>query len=492
MSGAPALSVTGVAKRFGGVRAVRDGNLTVRRGELHGLVGPNGSGKSTLLNVVSGLLRPDAGSVVFEGNPLELGHYRKIQDQGVYLVPQEMSFAPDDEVWENVTLGAEPIRRGIVRRRAARAAAARALHLLGRDIDVNAVSGALSPVEQRLVTIARGVVRPGVRLLILDEPTAGLPHHDAKRVMESLHQIVSPDRAVILVSHHIDDVAAACHAVTVMRDGKTVTELRGEAVRTDDIVDLLVAGAPLEAIRDESAAPVEAGDELIDVEQAAGRSLRGVSFAVRRGEVVGLAGVLGSGSGETIEFVSGQSRPDDGTVRVGRDASDPSTPHRAFRAGVGYISGERARLVIEDMTVGEHVSLPVVGQFGRVGVVSRGRERTWVNRSLDALSVKGEGSAPMRSLSGGNQQRALLARWIGADVDVLVVDQPTVGVDIAGRAQLLRALRDLARERAILLAAEPEELAATCDRVLCLRRGEIARELTGDDITEGAIIRAIV
>jgi len=222
-----------------------------------------------------------------------------------------------------------------------------------------------------------------------------------------------------------------------------------------------------------------------------GEFLDGVSLSVRRGEVVGIAGILGSGASEVIQLLSGQRQPREGQVKVGAAQVTPSAPHTALRSGVGFVSGDRANLVIRQMTVSEHVALPALERLrSRLRLVSKSRERKWVEESLGALSVKGKPEAPMTSLSGGNQQRALMARWVGLPVDVLVVDQPTVGVDLAGRAQLLAVVRKLAAERGVVITAEPEELAMVCDRVVCLRRGSVAAELTGDAVTEEEILHA--
>jgi ribose transport system ATP-binding protein len=489
---APLLQVEGVRKRYGGIQAVADGNLVVGRSEMVGLVGPNGCGKSTMLGIVSGLVKPDGGEVTFDGQPLPLGQYRKIQDRGVLLVAQELALAPQDTVWESVVLGAEPRRRGIIDRGAARRRAQEAIALLGHELPLNAAVSSLSPVERRLVTIARGAAHPHVRLLILDEPTAGLPHQDAARVIEAMKKLIAADRSLILVSHHIEDIVAACQRVTLMRDGRTYRTLKGAEVNKGGIVRLLLANAATMPLADsDERVAHKLGDNVAAVTDVHGQFLSGVSFGVRRGEVVGIAGILGSGASEVIQLLSGQTQPRSGEVRIGAAQVKPSAPHKALQSGVGFVSGDRANLVIKTMTVSEHVALPALKRLTRSRIVSRRREKKWVTDSLAELSVKGNPEAPMTSLSGGNQQRALMARWVGLPVDVLVVDQPTVGVDLAGRAQLLGVVRKLAETRGIVLAAEPDELATICDRVLCLRRGQIASELTGKDATEERILSAI-
>jgi ABC-type sugar transport system ATPase subunit len=491
-NGAPLLDVQGVSKRFGGIQAVADGNLAVGRAEMMGLVGPNGCGKSTMLGMVSGLLKPDGGTVLFDGEPLPLGRYRKIQEAGILLVAQELALAPRDTVWESVVLGAEPRRRGIIDRPAARRRAREALALLGHELPLEKEVATLSPVDRRLVTIARGAAHEHTRLLILDEPTAGLPHEEAARVIGAMKKLIDADRSLILVSHHIEDIVSACQKVTLMRDGRTTRTLVGEEVNKDGIVRLLlasVANMPIAEVAESGR--VERGEAVASFADVHGEFLNGVSFVAQRGEVVGVAGILGSGASEVIQLLSGQRQPRGGDVKVGGAQVKPSAPHVALRSGVGFVSGDRANLVIKSMTVSEHVALPALGRLTSSNLVSRRKERAWVQESLDDLSVKGSPDANMTSLSGGNQQRALMARWMKLPVDVLVVDQPTVGVDLAGRAQLLGVIRKLADTRGVVLAAEPDELATICDRVLCLRRGRVAAELSGDDATEERILGAI-
>lgn len=487
---APVLDVRHVQKRYGGIQAVADGNLVVGRGEMIGLVGPNGCGKSTMLNMVSGLVKPDDGELLFHGRPLPVGRYQKTQAMGVLLVPQELALAPRDKVWESVVLGVEPSTGGLLNRRRARKQAGEALALLGHEFPLDAEVGVLSPVQRRLITIARGAVHPHIRLLILDEPTAGLPHEEAARVIQAMMNLVETDRSLILVSHHIDDIVAACRKVTLMRDGRTYRTLEDEEVSKETIISLLLGGAA-DIAKGSDAHRGLLGDEVVQAVNVTGRYLSGVSFTVQRGEVVGLAGLLGAGATELVQMLTGQVQPTGGTVAVGRKAVTPSNPHKALRSGIGFVSGDRANLVIKEMTVSEHVALPALERLTVGRLMSPRRERRWVRDSLAALSVKGAPGALMTSLSGGNQQRALMSRWVGLPVDVLVIDQPTVGVDLAGRAQLLGVIRQMADERGIVLAAEPDELASTCDRVLCLRRGRIVQELTGDQVSEDGILSAI-
>jgi monosaccharide-transporting ATPase len=488
-AGGPLLVAADLHKRFGAVQAVAGASLSIATNEVHGLVGPNGCGKSTLLGMVSGLIRPDSGTVAAEGIRLESG-YRDRQRRGIVMIPQELALAPRDTVWQSVVLGAEPGRYGLVDRRCARRRAAAAFEMLGHPIDVDLEVGSLGAAEKRLVTLARGAAWPDARLLILDEPTAGLPFDDAARVIEAMRNLLSDERAIVLVSHHIEEVVGACRRVTVMRDGRTVRVLAGAELSKDNIVDLLLAGKPLEETGRGTAVSA-AGDVLATMKDVEGRELRGLSLTVRRGEVVGIAGILGSGATEVIRMLTGQSQPLSGEVSVGSKGLRPSNPHRARHAGVGYVSGDRSSLVMPSMTVAEHVALPNLKKLSKWGFVHRRAQRRLVRWALDGLSVKGGQDDPMSALSGGNQQRALMARWLGDETELLVASDPTVGVDLAGRSQILTELRRLASTQGVVVSGEPDELSALCDRILCLRRGRLAADLRVEDATEAGILNAI-
>jgi ribose transport system ATP-binding protein len=485
------LEVRGLSKRYGGVQALDGAALTVRRGEMHGLIGPNGSGKSTLLSIVAGATKADAGELCFDGAELSGGHLRRVRRAGIHLVAQELTVVPGVPVWENVVLGAAPARQGFVRRRAGRRAAAAAFERLGVDVPVDQLTGTLAPVDQRLAMIAQGVAQDDARLLILDEPTAGLPAEESHRVIAAIAGLVDDRRSVLVVSHHLDELVSCCHSVTALRDGRTAAQLRGDEVSKEVLVDLLLSGVD---VADEDLQEVDRpalGDVLVRLDEARIGPLAGLSFEARRGEIVGVAGLLGAGVDEVLDVLVGARRAQSGTVAVGADGVAPSSPHRAVRAGVGFLTGDRAQAVVPKLSVNEHVWLPPGRRLRNLGFVRRRAERRGAAGHLRTLEVKGAPEAPMRSLSGGNQQRALLARWLATDVDVLVVDRPTVGVDIAGRAALLETLRALADRRAVVISADADELATICDRVVCLRKGRKVATLEGPNLRESAILDAI-
>jgi monosaccharide-transporting ATPase len=485
------LDVRDVSKRYGGVIALKAASLSVAEGEMHGLIGPNGSGKSTLLSIIAGLKRADAGSVRFSGEELAAGNVRRVRSAGIHLVVQELTIVPGLPVWENVMLGALPRRGPFVDAGAGRRVATLAFERLGVEVDVDQPTQTLAPVQQRLVMIAAGVARRGVRLLILDEPTAGLPANESGHVMTALAGLVDERRSLLVVSHHLNELATSCHSVTALRDGQTQQVLRGDDVTKSALVRLLLSGARVAEKAAQTVARPDAGEVLVRAVDAAAGRLRGMSFQARRGEIVGIAGRLGAGVDEVLDLLVGLRGTDSGEVTVGVEAQKPRSPHSALRAGAGFLTGDRSRAVVPGLTVRDHLYLPPIGLLTKLGFVRRRAERKVAGSLLNQQGIIGEPDAQMQSLSGGNQQRALLARWLAAEVDVLIVDRPTVGVDIAGRAGLLESLRTIASKRAIIISADSDELAAICDRVICLRKGVKVATLEGDDLTEDAIVDAI-
>ncbi len=478
------LAADNVSKRFGATQALRDVSIEFQPSEIHGLIGPNGSGKSTLLSIVAGTVSPDAGTIWIDGN--EYGHIRSpraARSMGIERMPQELAIVAGASIEGNVVLGAEPSTGGFVRRREARRRAAEALDIVGIQADPTAPAGSLRPSEQRLLMLARVLFR-SARLVIVDEPTAGLTEEDAHGVTTALLDVKARGVAVAYVSHELDEVARLADAVTVLRDGEVAARFTGRTGR-DELLAELVAGTHLS-----SSVERTPGEVLLETGALAGGRLRELDLVVRRHEVVGLAGLMGSGRDDVLPAVVGMLPVQGRVTGRGRAVSSPAS---ALRASVGYLNGDRKRAVIRDLRVGLHVSLPVLGRFATGGIVRSRAERPATRAALEQVQVAADSSQPLATLSGGNQQRALLARWLLADVDVLLIDEPTVGVDIAARAALLDELRRFAERGAVVVASSDiDDLVESCDRVLCFRAGRVVAELARSADWQHAINDAIL
>ena len=489
------LSCRGVTKRYGGVVALAGLDLDLHAGEVHGLIGPNGAGKSTLVKILAAAVRRDGGTIRLDGAEIDLHGPVEAQQHRLVLMPQEIAIVPGTNVVDNVTLGAEAMRYGFRSARECRRQAEAALAAVGLDVDPMAPAGSLSAAQQRMLMMARALDREA-RLLILDEPTAGLPGPQAALVSEAVRRLVDHRLTVIYVSHHLSEVAALCDRVSCVREGRVVTTLSGEGIAKDRLVSALLgstgeqrpAGSPSVTVgRSNGAAP---GVELCGV---SGARLNQVSMAAGPGGVLGVTGLLGSGVTELVRILVGAERPRSGTVRIGGTDRTLASPADALDHGVGYLAGDRTLAALPGMSIRENVSLAALARwFGRLGLLRRREERARVDSHLGALSVTAHAERPLGSLSGGTQQRALVARLLAADAGVLVLDEPTVGVDVGARGELWDALRAIASERTVIVASsEPEELVALCDRVVCIRDGRVVAVLEGAAIDEDEITHAV-
>jgi ribose transport system ATP-binding protein len=481
---APLVAAQEISKSFGLTRALDGVSLSVAPGLVHGLVGPNGSGKSTLIRMLTGMETPDRGNIVVDGAMQPHWTAGQARALGVELVPQELALVPVFKVWENIVLGAET--HGFRMSKSDDRAKARAvLDELGLDIGVDEDTLTLDPGEQRLVMFARTFHRKA-RLLIADEPTAGLGEKDSQTVIDALKRLRARGVTMIFVSHYLSEVVETCDEVTVMRDGRIAARLSGTSLTLDRMI------SEMAGVHAERNLPVRDAARkqklIIEGRHLAMPPLRQLNFKLHENECLGFAGLLGSGREKAIDVISGAGRLW-GSVRVRGEFVE--TPREAVCAGVGVLNGSRNLSIVPGWSVLKHLSLPSLEQTSRFGFIDSHREREGAEAAARRLRVKASLEDELEDLSGGNQQRALLARWLMCGSDVLLIDEPCVGVDIAARAELLAAIREFARAHAVILASsDPMDLVECCDRVLCLRKGAVVKELVGEEISEEAILRA--
>jgi ABC-type sugar transport system ATPase subunit len=479
----PLVAAQDISKSFGLTRALDGVSLSVAPGSVHGLIGPNGSGKSTLIRMLTGMETPDRGTIVFDGEPQPHWAAGRARALGVELVPQELALVPVFKVWENIVLGAETGVR--LSKSDSRAKARAVLDELGLDIGVDEDTLALDPGEQRLVMFARTFHRKAT-LLIADEPTAGLGEKDSRTVIDALKRLRARGVAMIFVSHYLSEVAETCDEVTVMRDGRVAAHLSGASLTLDRMI------GEMAGVHSERSLPARNATRkeklIIEGRHLAMPPLRQLNFKLYENECLGFAGLLGSGREKAIDVISGAARLW-GSVRVRGEFVE--TPREAVRAGVGVLHGSRSLSIVSGWSVLKHMSLPSLERTSRLGFIDSRREREGAEAAARRLRVKAALEDELADLSGGNQQRALLARWLMCGSDVLLIDEPCVGVDIAARAELLAAIREFSRAHAVVLASsDPLDLVECCDRVLCLRKGAVVKELVGEEISEEAIVRA--
>ena len=482
------LEVSGVAKRYGAVTALRDASLAVRPGEVHALMGANGAGKSTLVKILTGAIRPDAGTFTVGGRARRAFSPAESRRIGIASVYQEPSLIPDLDVRSNLTLTDTPV------------APFRAwLGELGiPGLDLNELIRNLPLPTLRIIDLARALaVEPS--LLLLDEMTAALPADLTERVMDVVGRQRASGRSVIFISHRLVEIKALCDRATVLRDGRTVGVLDVTEGADERIVDLMLGQvarepAPAEAIpgaaaaRPEGEVPVRLAVRSL----AAGNKLSDVSFDLHPGEVLGVVALEGQGQDELFEVLSGSRRPAAGEITVDGRAVSFRHPRDAIRAGLLYVPANRTDALLMQRSIRENIALPSVAPIRRWGPIRMRDEKARVQRGIDRLQIDTRAASEVRRLSGGNQQKVTIARWIAAGVETLLCFDPTRGIDIRTKREIYLLLREIAAGGAavLLYTSELEEIQLACDRAIVIFGGRVVGELAGSEADEAALLRA--
>ena len=470
------LRVTHLAKSYAAVRALSDASLDVRAGEIHALVGENGAGKSTLVRILTGATAPDDGRIEIGGHHVREFTPADARRLGVVAIHQHPALFPDLSVAENLALGVEP--GGLLARvdwRARRAKARDALSRVGADIDVDREARTLSLPEQQLVEMARAL-SVEAKLLILDEPTASLTPREVDRLFALLHDLRASGVAIIYISHRLDELPRLADRVTVLRDGRTVATQLMTEVDAPTLIRLMVGRDVASVFPKRDVVP---GDPVLTVDglSSAAAGVEDISFTVARGEIVGLAGLVGAGRTELARVLFGVTPRDRGTVRVAGRLVDPHSPAEAIASGIAYLPEDRRRHgVVLDLPVSANLTLAALSTVSRHGWLDDKAERAEATRLVEALGVKTASlDTPVRQLSGGNQQKVALGRWLVRAPAVLILDEPTQGVDVGAKAEMHRIIGDLAAAGmgVVLISSELPEILGISDRVLVMRQGRI-------------------
>jgi rhamnose transport system ATP-binding protein len=490
--GRPLLSIEHATKSFGAVVAVADASIELYPGEAHALVGENGAGKSTLVKMFAGVHQPDSGLLAIDGSPVSLNSPAAARDAGIAVIYQEPTMFPDLDIAENIFMGRMPTQPGgLLDRASMRKQVVSVLELLDVRLDPKRVARGLSIADQQIVEIAKALTLEA-RVLVMDEPTAALSAAEVERLFRVIETLRERGSAILFISHRLDEVFSICQRVTVMRDGRSVMSREAAGLTGDELVRAMV-GRDLEQrkVLDRGAT----GDVVLAVNRLTREGkFVDISFEIRAGEIVGLAGLVGAGRTEIAESIFGIDRYDAGSVAVEGRTLRRGSPTAAMRAGIALVPEDRRQhgLVMEE-SIERNVVLASLASITRHGLTAVGVSRERASSWLARLQVKyGRLSDSVSTLSGGNQQKVVLAKWLSRKPKVMIVDEPTRGIDVGTKAEVHRLLEDLAAEgvAVLVISSELPEMLLLADRILVIREGRLVEEIGRAEATEENIVAA--
>jgi rhamnose transport system ATP-binding protein len=488
----PVLVLDKATKSFGAVHALVDGSVQLYRGESHALLGENGAGKSTLVKILAGVHQPDGGELRLDGQVLSFNGPAASRNAGIAIIYQEPTLFPDLTVAENIFMGRQPLgaaRR--IDRRAMNRAAADIFKQLGVALDPDRQARGLSVADQQLVEIAKALSLDA-KVLVMDEPTAALTSVEVDRLFEVMRTLRSHGAAVLFISHRLEEVFASCQRVTIMRDGRFVRTATIEELTVDDIIRSMV-GRDLDTLYPKTdTAP---GVEVLRVEHLTRENVfYDVSFTVRRGEIVALAGLVGAGRSEVARAIFGIDRRSSGTVRLGEKTLANGSPRAAMQAGIALVPEDRRQQgLVMDLGIDQNVALASMGRLSHLGLIRRSDERKLALKWAEQLQLKfGRIKNAVATLSGGNQQKVVLGKWLARRPTLLIIDEPTRGIDVGTKAEVHRILDELVAEgmAVLMISSELPEVLGMADRVLVIHEGRLTAEFSRAEANEADIMRA--
>ena len=470
--------MSGVDKSFPGVQALKDVSLALDAGEVLALVGENGAGKSTLIKILGGVYQPDDGEIVLDGQHRHMVSPGAAQEAGISIIYQEFNLVPDLSVCENIFLGREIVRGGLIRATEEKRETERLFAKLGIQIDPNARCRELTVAQQQMVEIAKAL-SVEARIIVMDEPTAALTSHEVEQLFAIIRELKAHGIGVIYISHRLEEVFEVADRVMVLRDGAHVCTRAMGSITREELIELMV-GRPLEAEFPHRVPSL--GAERLRVDKLCfGRAVRNVSFSVRAGEILGFAGLVGAGRTETMRLVFGADRADGGQIFVDGKAVAIRGPRDAMRLGICLLSEDRkSQGLVLTHPVRENFGLPNLKRFKRGPFIDRARERRAFAGYIDSLRIKvSNPEQPAENLSGGNQQKVVLAKWLARNADIIIIDEPTRGIDVGAKYEIYQLMNRLTADgkAIIMVSSELPETLGMSDRIIVMHEGRIKGEI---------------
>lgn len=489
------LSMEGIEKSFPGVKALKGISLQVEEGEVHALMGENGAGKSTLIKVLTGVYGKDQGKIFFAGEEIYCKSPAEAGELGISTIYQELNLIPYQTVYENMFLGRERKKNAFfLDRKSMQEEAEKALGELGLHIDVKKSLNQYSTAIQQMVAIARAV-RSKARLVIMDEPTSSLDQNEVQVLFRIIRQLKEKKISVLFISHKLDEVYEICDSMTIFRDGETVGSFAVKDIDQYKLISLMIGKEWKERVREEKQS-FSSAETILSVKEAKlAMRLSGVNLSIKKGEILGLAGLLGSGRTELAELLFGTEKAGEGEVFWMDEAYFHRNPSKSIEKGMGFCTEDRkTEGILPNLSVEENMTIAMLPNLQKNGFIDFAKQRELAKRYVELLRIKTPSlSQKIRNLSGGNQQKVLLARWMCMNPKLMILDEPTRGIDIGAKEEIEKLIQGLSKEgiSVLMISSELSELARNCHRVVVLRDGKVRGEMEGEEISENAILAMI-
>ncbi len=493
------LDLQAIDKHFPGVRALKDARFDVRQGEVHALIGENGAGKSTMIKIVSGVYQPDAGEIRLDGEQVHFANPREAQQAGIATIYQELGLYPELTVAENIFMGHAPIRKhGFFRAVDWERMESEAEDLLAElnihNLDVGAKVGTLNVGNRQRVEIAKALSLDA-RILIMDEPTAALTESDVEQLFSIVRLLRERGVSIIYISHRLNEVFELADRVTVLRDGEYIGTHDVKDTSEGELISMMV-GRTIENLFPKQDADI--GEVVLEVRDLHRPPLtQNISFSVRAGEIVGLAGLVGSGRSETAQVIFGVLPAESGAILLNGEAVTIQRPSEAVEHGIGYVPEDRGHQgLVREMTIRENTTMAVLDSVSKNTFINRAKERLLASRSIKQLSIRATGSEQIvNKLSGGNQQKVVVSKWLASNPKLLIMDEPTRGVDVGAKSEIHRLMSQLAAEEGLailMISSELPEVLGMSDRILVMREGRLVAEFSRAEATQEVVAHAMM
>ena len=490
------LEMKGIVKNFPGVRALQGVNFSVAKGEVHALMGENGAGKSNLIKTLTGIYQKDEGTIIFDGREINPKTAIEAQKEGISTIYQELNLVPFQTVYENMYLGREPLNKfGKVDRKKMIQDTEKVLRDLGIHVDVTAPLLTYGTAVQQMVAIGRAI-SINAKLVIMDEATSSLDTKEVQVLFDVIRKLKAKGIAVIFISHRLDEIFEICEHVTILKDGRLSGEVGIEEIDQLKLISYMIGREAKKLERTKGKYELQNAPELVRMEHIEqGMRLNGIGIDIKKGEVLGLAGLLGSGRTELAKVLFGATQPDKGEVIWMNEQVHFKSPKNSIDKGIGFCTEDRkVEGIIPHLSVKENMTIALLPQISKFGVVSKKKQNEIVDEYIKRLKIKTPSpNQAIRNLSGGNQQKVLLARWICMNPKLIIMDEPTRGIDVGAKAEIETLIQELASNgiSVLMISSELAELERNCDRVVVMREGKKLGELCGLDINQNAIMETI-